>query len=76
MWGPEFKRGRAFILDFERSGLPANNRRVYQCGIERSSIAELAKILVEPERNILHNHLGMKRLSAQWLPRLLTADRK
>ena len=39
-------------------------------------ISENANILVERVWHILHECLGMKKLSARWVPRFLTADHK
>ena len=39
-------------------------------------IAEIVGISDERVRNILHEHLNKKKLSARWVPRLLTIDQK
>lgn len=38
--------------------------------------ANVASISYERVENILHNELGMTKVSAQWMPRLMTADQK
>ena len=39
-------------------------------------IADIVKISTERVRNILHEHLHMKKLCARWVPRFLTIDQK
>jgi len=39
-------------------------------------IANIVKISTERIQNVLHETLGMKKLSARWVPRLLTVEQK
>lgn len=48
-----------------------NDRRV-----KVSEIVEIVGISDKRVRNILHQHLDMKKVSARWVPRLLTIDQK
>ena len=41
-----------------------------------SEIADIVDISTERIQNILHEKLGMKKLSARWVPRLLTVQQK
>ena len=86
-WTAEFKRGRTSVEDEQRSGRPKdalteetiekihdivmNDRRV-----KVREIADLTKISMERVHFALHEKLGMKKLSARWVPRLLTLDQK
>lgn len=86
-WFTDFRCGRTSTSDAERPGRPVevttpemitkihdivlNDRRV-----KVSEIVEIVGISDERVRNILHQHLDMKKLSARSLPRLLTVDQK
>ena len=81
-WSVEFKRGRDSLEDDPRPGRPAdvisqemitrveklvlNNRRIIvaelasECGISNGSVY-----------TIIHEHLGMSKVSARWVPRNL-----
>ena len=48
-----------------------NDRRV-----KLSEIVDIVPISKERVGNILHEHSDMRKLSARWVPRLLTIDQK
>ena len=83
-WVAEFKRG---LGDDERSVSPKtattqeNIAKVHQMvlddrRIKVRGIAEVMKMSKERVYHILNQHLGMRKLSARWVPRLLTVDQK
>ena len=81
-WSAEFKHGRDSLEDYQRPGRPAdvisqemierverlvlNNRRIKvaelasECGVSKGSVY-----------TIIHEHLGMSKVSARWVPRNL-----
>ena len=86
-WAAEFKRGRTNLGDDERSGRPKtattddNIAQVHQMVLDdrRIKVREIAEAMnMSKERvcHILHEELGMRKLSARWVPRLLTLDQK
>jgi len=86
-WFNEFKCGRTSVFDEEHPGRPIEvttenmvnkihdvvlaDRRV-----KIREIADIVSISIERIQNILHENLGMKKLSARWVPRLLTVEQK
>jgi len=86
-WFQNFRSGHMGTSDAERSGRPVevttqeiidkihdmvmDDRRV-----KVREIASAVGISNERVHNILHKHLDMKKLSARWVPRLLTLDQK
>ncbi|GFU15790.1 histone-lysine N-methyltransferase SETMAR [Trichonephila clavipes] len=86
-WATEFKRGHKSLGDDKRSGRPntaithENIAKVLQIMLDdgRIKVIEIAEFMnMSKERvcHILNQHLGMRKLSARWVPRLLTLDQK
>ncbi|KAG7313617.1 hypothetical protein JYU34_000775 [Plutella xylostella] len=86
-WAAELKRGCKSFRHDERSGRPKtattddNIAKVHEMvlddrRIKVREIAEAMKMSRERVCHILNQDLGMRRLSARWLPRLLTSDQR
>ena len=86
-WFTEFRCGRISISDAERPGRPKevtsqemidkihdivlNDRRLKVCEIVETVYISMGRVW-----HILHECLGMRKLSARWVPRMPTADHK
>ncbi|XP_018337766.1 PREDICTED: histone-lysine N-methyltransferase SETMAR-like [Trachymyrmex septentrionalis] len=86
-WFSEFKMGRTSTEDAPRSGRPkeATNAEIVKQvhrivlsdrKVKLRELAEVVGISKERAGYILHDLLEMKKLSARWVPRLLTVDQK
>ncbi|XP_033221847.1 histone-lysine N-methyltransferase SETMAR-like, partial [Belonocnema kinseyi] len=86
-WFTEFRCGRTSTVDAERSGrpkevtTPENVEKIHDMmlndpKVKLREVANAVCILLERVGNIVHSVLGMKKLCARWVPRLLTVDQK
>lgn len=86
-WTAEFKRGRRSMEDDQRPGRPKtastdnNIKKIHQMVINNRRIkvrdvAETMEISKERVCNILNKDLDMRKLTARWVPRLLTLHQK
>jgi histone-lysine N-methyltransferase SETMAR len=86
-WSAEFTRGRQSTEDDPRSGRPSTSSsdemttKVHKCVMEdrRVKIRYIAEILgigYGTVQRILKDKLDMNKLSARWVPRMLTPDQK
>ena len=86
-WFTEFRSGRSSTEDAARPGRPKEVtteetvNKVHDIvladrRLKLREIAEMVGISTERVHNILHEFLGMRKLSARWVPRLLTVDNK
>ena len=86
-WFTEFRCGRTSTIDAERSGRPVEfaihetiekirNMVLADRRLKVQEIMEAVGISHGSVVSILKDHLGMKKLSARWVPPLLTIDHK
>lgn len=86
-WFNEFKRGRTSVFDEERPGRPADVvteeivEKVHDMILadRRTKVREVAEavgVSYGTAINILHDKLSVRKVSARWVPRLLTVDNK
>ena len=86
-WFNEFQRGRTSVFDEPRAGAPKtattedNMTKIHDLVLadRRLKVREIAETVgISKDRvgHILHEILGMRKLSARWVPRLLTPDNK
>jgi histone-lysine N-methyltransferase SETMAR len=86
-WFQNFRSGHTSTSDTEQSGRPVEATtpeivdKIHDMVMDdgRAKVREIASAVgISSERvhNILHQHLIMRKLSARWVPRLLTVDQK
>ena len=85
-WFQNFWCGHMSTSDAEHSGCPVEATtpeidKIHDMVMDdrRVKVREIASAMdISSERvhNILHQHLNMRKLSARWVPRLLTVDQK
>lgn len=86
-WVAEFKRGRICVQDEARPGRPksvttpemvvkVHDMVLSDRRLKLSEIADTTGISKERIHHILSEELNMKKLSARWVPRMLTHDQK
>ncbi|KAG5327898.1 SETMR methyltransferase, partial [Acromyrmex heyeri] len=78
-WFNEFKRGRSSVFYEERPTEEIIEKVHDMILADRRTkvheVAEAVGVSYETAFNILHDNLGMKKLSVRWVPRLLTMHR-
>jgi len=84
-WFNEFQRGRTSVFDEPRPGAPKtataednvtkiNDLVLADRRLKIREIDETVGMSKDRVSHILHEILGMRKLSARWVPRLLTPD--
>ena len=86
-WVAEFKRGRQSTKDDGRSGRPADVTTPEMIDLVHKTVLQDRRMTIRQigdivginhtaVENILANVLGMKKISARWVPRMLTMENK
>ena len=82
-WFNEFKRSRTALFDEKRPGRPIEvttkdmvKKTMISCLQTAGWRSDNVDISTERIQNILHEKLGMRKLSARWVPRLRTVEQK
>lgn len=86
-WTAEFKRGRESVEDDPRAGRPSTSTTEENIGkvcdlilqnrrLTIREIADTVGISYERTQNIIVNKLGYSKVSARWVPRLLSFEQK
>ena len=86
-WYREFKRGRDSLEDEARSGRPATVTTPETVARVREMVEADRRVTYEeieaslgihsPTMNkILHDHIGVRKLTSRWVPHLLTQEQK
>ena len=84
-WAGEFKRGRTSLEDETRSGRPSDANNELMCNKVQDLVYSDRRVKVEEIANalhishgsvstILHDLLGMRKLTARWVPKSLSDD--
>lgn len=82
-WAAEWKRGTRSVQDAPRSGRPADARTTDKvahvkkliendCRLTIEQISKIIKISYGTVQSILHVDLGLSKLSARWVPKMLS----